>query len=205
MVLMFLWDAPLDVPGAPRDAEPREAAASAAPRLSVVEFAPVDGAAQLALLGEAAARLLEAGALGEAAVRLLGELAEPDELAEVRARVRPPELVQPGELAFVRGGARIHEPVRVREAHLHALVASRCCDLGQVLASDAAYSGATADSHVPRSRLRDYAQVRHYAQELDSRNSPPAESQQSADGHGWRRRAIPGSIARSVHAAAARR
>src|ERR1700689_819994 len=63
-------DAPL---GAPRDAELREAAASAAaPRVSVVEFAPVDGVAQLA-------RLLEAAAPGEAAaqVRELGEVDEP--------------------------------------------------------------------------------------------------------------------------------
>jgi hypothetical protein len=158
MVLMFLWDAPPDVPdvpGAPRDAEPREAAASAAPRVSVVEFAPVDGAAQLA-------RLLEAGALGAAAAQLreepgevdepagVRELAEPDELAEVRARVRPPERVQAGELARVRAVAQIREPARVREVDLHALVGSRCCDSGQILASDAACSGAAADSHALR-------------------------------------------------------
>jgi hypothetical protein len=181
MVLMFLWDAPLNVPGAPRDAEPREAAASAAPRVSVVEFAPVDGAAQLArlleaaALGEAAARLLEAGALGEAAAQVrekgaageaaaqlreelaavdepagVRELAEPDELAGVRVRVRPPERVQTGEPARIPGVARIRELARIREVDLHALLGSRCCDSGQILAPDAACSGAAADSHALR-------------------------------------------------------
>jgi hypothetical protein len=157
MVLMFLWDAPLDVPGAPRDAEPREAAASAAPRVSVVEFAPVDGAAQLArlreagaageaavqlreagALGEAAVQLREAGALGEAAAQVREELREVDEPAGLRARARPPERVRARELA------------RIREVDSHALVGSRCCDSGQVLAWDAARSGAAADSHALR-------------------------------------------------------
>jgi hypothetical protein len=187
MVLMFLWDAPLDVPGAPRDAEPREAAASAAPRVSVVEFAPVDGAAQL-VLGEAAAQLRAAGVLGETAARVretgaAGEAvqlreepaevdepagvrgpAEPDERAGIRARVRPPERVQARELARVRGVARIRAPAQVRGVDFHAPVGHRfdsalhCCDSeqllardsGQVLAPDAACSGAAADSHALR-------------------------------------------------------
>jgi hypothetical protein len=170
---MFLWDAPLDVPGAPRDAEPREAAASAAPRVSVVEFAPVDGAAQLALgeavaLGEAAAQLREepaevdepAGPPRELAEpdepagprepaepderAGIREPAEPDERARIRARVRPPELAQ------------AREPARVRGVDLRARVGQRfdsalqSCDSGQVLAQDAACPGAAADSHALR-------------------------------------------------------
>src|SRR3984885_9654826 len=86
-----------DAPVSPRDAESREAAAWAAPRVSVVEFAPVGRAAQLA-------RLLEAAAPGEAAAQVRElELGEADEPAEVGVRVRPPERVQAREPAPLRG------------------------------------------------------------------------------------------------------
>src|ERR1700733_15840481 len=77
-----------DAPVSPRDAESREAAAWAAPRVSVVEFAPVDGAAQLA-------RLLEAAAPGEAAaqVRELG-LGAADAPAGDGGPGRPPDRGQ---------------------------------------------------------------------------------------------------------------
>jgi hypothetical protein len=177
---MFLWDAPLDVPGAPRDAEPREAAAWAAPRVSVVEFAPVDGAAQLAL-GEAVAQLREAVALGEAAAQLREEpaevdepagppreLAEPDEPAGPREPAEPDERAgirepaEPDERARIRARVRppelaqAREPARVRGVDLRARVGQRfdsalqSCDSGQVLAQDAACPGAAADSHALR-------------------------------------------------------
>src|ERR1700733_7242160 len=80
-------DAPVS-PVSPRDAESREAAAWAAPRVSVVEFAPVDGAAQLA-------GLLEAAAPGEAAAQVRElELGEADAPAGDGGPGRPPDRGQ---------------------------------------------------------------------------------------------------------------
>ncbi|HMH87147.1 MAG TPA: hypothetical protein VK523_00795 [Steroidobacteraceae bacterium] len=96
--------APL-VSGAPRAAEPREAAAAvsaATPRVSPVEFAPVDGAAQLVRLPEPA------------------EVDEPGRLREPAEADEPGQLPEPAE---VDEPARLPGPARLGAAERAGLPA----------------------------------------------------------------------------------